>query len=552
MRLVLIKCSGLIVLTLLLHIYIAITFRRISKLPPDLNPLDKSFYTAMKAEADPKRFSKTSTASNDSLLAKPQRSVPFLETRTNNGNLQWEYSRPADQPEVDLEFVPVAHKFDNYDRRNSTASLDLAQNGMYDTYTSDKENDGREPMRERRPTLRGSLSDRASVRSMNNGDNVSTHRNSMPQPRVDKPVSQPQSSRNSMYEIKFNNPNGAPLASAFRVPQKAPTKGPIQPSHILNTDQPRSRRQSNASVQRPTDQMQTPRQSFHDTRARRQSIGAQPTSYQQPLNDGSPRKSFNDTRARRQSMDSQRQSQGQQPVHNFSNPMRPTHHRQNTGSSFDNTQTYAQPNQYSAAKTNTVPRLPMPHSRNASVDQPLLNNNYNHTNSNPLNSYYPPSANKNMSNVVYSPVNSPQQQQQQQALYQTPPHARDTQIDNQNTTPLTASHSLRSVRSIIDNANKIAAMSQQTNYTKSPKSASQTPNDKNEKERKSRKKKTYGDVSSPKGDKQQDSEGKGRVVSSGADVTQTLTNLNAAGNGLTGKVGKGTWRFRNVSGNGVV
>ncbi|KAF3931190.1 hypothetical protein ABW19_dt0204993 [Dactylella cylindrospora] len=134
--------GGLMVISVLIGLYIAITFRRISKLPPDMNPLDDSTYTSLTTRPSSKRFSKASTTSVDSDTTlkgemSPKRTVPFLEVRTNNGSLNWEFTKedgdrfnskstldlPDLVPSVNntTPLLPPPHKFSEFSdsRRNS-------------------------------------------------------------------------------------------------------------------------------------------------------------------------------------------------------------------------------------------------------------------------------------------------------------------------------------------------------------------------------------------------------------------------------------------------
>ncbi|KAK6534125.1 hypothetical protein TWF281_005463 [Arthrobotrys megalospora] len=125
--------GGLMVITVLLGLFIAITFRRISRLPPDMNPLDDSVYTSLTTRPSSKRFSKSSNSSSDSFEksasrdVSPQRAVPFLEVRTKNGSLNWEFTKDSDSytksaldlsgaPNImsDAPLLPPPHKFGDF------------------------------------------------------------------------------------------------------------------------------------------------------------------------------------------------------------------------------------------------------------------------------------------------------------------------------------------------------------------------------------------------------------------------------------------------------
>ncbi|KAK6356881.1 hypothetical protein TWF718_001221 [Orbilia javanica] len=125
--------GGLMVITVMLGLFIAITFRRISRLPPDMNPLDDTTYTSLTTRPSSKRFSKSSNSSSDSFEksasrdVSPQRAVPFLEIRTKNGSLNWEFTKDSDSytksaldlsgaPNItsDAPLLPPPHKFSDY------------------------------------------------------------------------------------------------------------------------------------------------------------------------------------------------------------------------------------------------------------------------------------------------------------------------------------------------------------------------------------------------------------------------------------------------------
>ncbi|KAK6509668.1 hypothetical protein TWF481_004399 [Arthrobotrys musiformis] len=126
--------GGLMVITVLLGLYIAVTFRRISHLPPDMNPLDDTTYTSLTTRPSSKRFSKSSNSSSDSFEkpasrdVSPKRAVPFLEIRTKNGSLNWEFTKEDSDPYTksaldlsgaphitsDAPLLPPPHKFGEY------------------------------------------------------------------------------------------------------------------------------------------------------------------------------------------------------------------------------------------------------------------------------------------------------------------------------------------------------------------------------------------------------------------------------------------------------
>ncbi|KAF3901972.1 hypothetical protein ABW21_db0203594 [Orbilia brochopaga] len=140
--------GGLMIFTIMLGMFIAIVFRRISHLPPDMNPLDNSTYTSLTARPSSKRFSKSSNSSEETLekpLNNTRRSVPFLEVRTKNGELSWEYTKDSEQAKSNIDLpdlipsvsnnaplLPPAHRFSDYgdSRRNS---MDTRSRNSMDT-----------------------------------------------------------------------------------------------------------------------------------------------------------------------------------------------------------------------------------------------------------------------------------------------------------------------------------------------------------------------------------------------------------------------------------
>lgn len=88
--------GGLHLLSLAIDIYLAIVFRKIAKLPPDMNPLEDNLTARprkrTKSEIAEKHLSQSTTASSgfnrDSFMqdspATPTRAVPFMHTRNNS------------------------------------------------------------------------------------------------------------------------------------------------------------------------------------------------------------------------------------------------------------------------------------------------------------------------------------------------------------------------------------------------------------------------------------------------------------------------------------
>ncbi|KAJ6256492.1 hypothetical protein Dda_8354 [Drechslerella dactyloides] len=140
--------GGLMALSIVLGMFIAVVFRRISHLPPDMNPLDNSSYTSLTARPSSKRFSKSSNASEDTLEkpaadVSPRRSVPFLEVRTKNGSLSWEYTKDADRAKSNIDLpdlipnatndaplLPPAHRFSDFGGSSRRSSVDSRRNSV--------------------------------------------------------------------------------------------------------------------------------------------------------------------------------------------------------------------------------------------------------------------------------------------------------------------------------------------------------------------------------------------------------------------------------------
>ncbi|KAF3921052.1 hypothetical protein AA313_de0203466 [Arthrobotrys entomopaga] len=147
--------GGLMVLTAMLTLWLSVTFRRISRMPPDMNPLDDTTYLSLTTRPSSKRFSKSSNVSDESLDREKHRSVPFLEVRTNNGSLNWEYTNSKtalDLPDIsgsttDAPLLPPSHKFDNPSRRNSQETSRSAPNSPGNRRSQGYYSDGKEQLR---------------------------------------------------------------------------------------------------------------------------------------------------------------------------------------------------------------------------------------------------------------------------------------------------------------------------------------------------------------------------------------------------------------------
>lgn len=123
--------GGLLLVSLLLGIYLAILFRKISKLPPDMNPLEPNLtarpHKRNKSELtlSDKQMSRTSLASDKrmsstgDLLITPGRRVPFMHTRTDSANSSPRNSR-IDAPRPESMYQSSNHSF----RRDSHVAID--------------------------------------------------------------------------------------------------------------------------------------------------------------------------------------------------------------------------------------------------------------------------------------------------------------------------------------------------------------------------------------------------------------------------------------------
>lgn len=94
--------GGLHVISLLVSLYLAIIFRKITKLPPDMNPLEDNLtsrHKKSKSNMTEKRISQSTTASSfngpmdlqrnsqaEDPLIQPPRTVPFMHTRTGSAD----------------------------------------------------------------------------------------------------------------------------------------------------------------------------------------------------------------------------------------------------------------------------------------------------------------------------------------------------------------------------------------------------------------------------------------------------------------------------------
>jgi len=107
--------GGFHLVSLLLSLYLAIIFRKIAKLPPDMNPLEDNLtsrHKRNKSSISEKRFSQATTAStspnskrgsavHDPLIA-PPRKVPFMHTRTDSTDSLPAQTFQANRSRIDL------------------------------------------------------------------------------------------------------------------------------------------------------------------------------------------------------------------------------------------------------------------------------------------------------------------------------------------------------------------------------------------------------------------------------------------------------------------
>lgn len=107
--------GGVQLICLLLSLYLAVIFRKIAKLPPDMNPLEDNLtsrHKRNKSSISEKRISQATTAStppnskrssavNDPLIA-PPRTIPFMHTRTDSSDSLSSQSHQYTRSRADL------------------------------------------------------------------------------------------------------------------------------------------------------------------------------------------------------------------------------------------------------------------------------------------------------------------------------------------------------------------------------------------------------------------------------------------------------------------
>lgn len=92
--------GGFHLVSMIISIYLAVVFRQISRLPPDMNPLEESLttrqYKRTRSELAEKRLSETTLVSPDNRMSAteepfigPTRSVPFWHTREDSSDDVW-------------------------------------------------------------------------------------------------------------------------------------------------------------------------------------------------------------------------------------------------------------------------------------------------------------------------------------------------------------------------------------------------------------------------------------------------------------------------------
>jgi hypothetical protein len=96
----------LLIVSLVLGVYLGLIFRKIAKLPPDMNPLEPNLtarpHKRNKSElTTEKRLSGMTAGSTDNLIAGTRR-VPFMHTRTDSADSLTLYNNSARQSRVDL------------------------------------------------------------------------------------------------------------------------------------------------------------------------------------------------------------------------------------------------------------------------------------------------------------------------------------------------------------------------------------------------------------------------------------------------------------------
>jgi hypothetical protein len=98
--------GSLLIVSLVLGVYLGLVFRKIAKLPPDMNPLEPNLtarpHKRNKSElTTEKHLTGTTADSTDNLMAGTRR-VPFMHTRTDSADSLTLYNNSARQSRVDL------------------------------------------------------------------------------------------------------------------------------------------------------------------------------------------------------------------------------------------------------------------------------------------------------------------------------------------------------------------------------------------------------------------------------------------------------------------
>ncbi|KAF7509418.1 hypothetical protein GJ744_007981 [Endocarpon pusillum] len=124
--------GGLLLLSLVLGVYLAITFRQIAKLPPDMNPLEPNLtarpHKRNKSEiiASENHMSQTSLMPNSRMsstadpLISPARRVPFMHTRTDSADrIQLHQNNSARSSRMDVSRPESLYQQSNHSFRGS-------------------------------------------------------------------------------------------------------------------------------------------------------------------------------------------------------------------------------------------------------------------------------------------------------------------------------------------------------------------------------------------------------------------------------------------------
>lgn len=104
--------AGLHGLSLILAIFLAVIFRQISRLPPDMNPLEDNLtarpHKRTKSEIAEKHTSQSSMDSTDPLIG-PPRTIPFMHTRTNSSGTEPRKSEETRKSRVTVASNHLSH-----------------------------------------------------------------------------------------------------------------------------------------------------------------------------------------------------------------------------------------------------------------------------------------------------------------------------------------------------------------------------------------------------------------------------------------------------------